>query len=101
MKLVMFDCDGTLVDSQHAICAAMEYAFAALTLPPPTRAQVLGVVGLSLPQTFAVLAPEQPPGIQLALAEHYRTDFPGKRQQPAMHDPLYAGMGDLVAALSQ
>ena len=57
MKLVIFDCDGTLVDSQHAICAAMEHAFSDVGLAPPSRAEVLGVVGLSLPQTFAVLAP--------------------------------------------
>ncbi|RPH76322.1 MAG: HAD family hydrolase [Candidatus Rokuibacteriota bacterium] len=101
MKLVIFDCDGTLVDSQHAICAAMEHAFTALGLPPPARADILGVVGLSLPQSFAVLAPQQPPSVQLALAEQYRTDFPGKRQQPAAYDPLYAGIGEVVAALAR
>jgi phosphoglycolate phosphatase len=100
MKLVIFDCDGTLVDSQHAICAAMEHAFATLALPPPTRPQILAVVGLSLPQTFAVLAPEQPPAVQRALAEAYRTDFPGKREQPALHDPLYPGIADVVAELA-
>jgi phosphoglycolate phosphatase len=100
MKLVIFDCDGTLVDSQHAICAAMEYAFTTLALPAPSRLDILGVVGLSLPQTFAVLAAQQPVSVQAALAEHYRSDFPGKRQQPALHDPLYSGMGDVVAALA-
>jgi phosphoglycolate phosphatase len=53
MKLVIFDCDGTLVDSQHAICAAMEYAYRTLDLRPPSRREILGVVGLSLPQLFA------------------------------------------------
>ncbi|MBX9588770.1 MAG: HAD-IA family hydrolase [Hyphomonadaceae bacterium] len=101
MKLVIFDCDGTLVDSQHAICAAMEYAFATLNLPAPSRADVLGVVGLSLPQTFAVLAAEHPQSVQAALAEHYRFDFPGKRAQPALNDPLYPGLGEVVAALAQ
>lgn len=101
MKLVIFDCDGTLVDSQHAICAAMEYAFTALSLPVPSRSDILGVVGLSLPQTFAVLAERHPLDVQAALAEHYRFDFPGKRQQPALHDPLYPGMGDVVASLAR
>jgi phosphoglycolate phosphatase len=100
-RLVIFDCDGTLVDSQHAICAAMEYAFTALALPAPSRADILGVVGLSLPQTFAVLAAQHPISIQAALAEHYRFNFPGKRQQPALHDPLYPGIADLVAALAR
>lgn len=101
MKLIIFDCDGTLVDSQHAICAAMEHAFTTLALPAPTRTDILGVVGLSLPQALAVLAPQQPPSVQAALAGHYRSDFPGKRQQPAMHDPLYPGIGDVVAALAR
>jgi phosphoglycolate phosphatase len=100
MKLVIFDCDGTLVDSQHAICAAMEYAFTTLALPAPSRLDILGVVGLSLPQTFAVLAAHQPVSVQAALAEHYRSDFPGKRRQPALHDPPYPGMGEVVAALA-
>lgn len=101
MKLVVFDCDGTLVDSQHAICAAMKYAFAALDLPAPGRLDILGVVGLSLPQTFAVLAAGHPLSVQQALAEHYRTDFPGKRQQAALHDPLYPGIGEVVEELAR
>ncbi len=100
MKLVIFDCDGTLVDSQHAICAAMAYAFTSLQLPPPGRADILGVVGLSLPQTFQVLAGHHPLDVQRALAEAYRTDFPGKRELPAMHDPLYPGIGEVVDALA-
>ncbi|HEU0058647.1 MAG TPA: HAD hydrolase-like protein, partial [Hyphomicrobiaceae bacterium] len=69
MKLVIFDCDGTLVDSQHKICAAMAHAFTAMALPVPARAEILGIVGLSLPQVFAVLAPDQPANVQAELAE--------------------------------
>jgi phosphoglycolate phosphatase len=100
MKLIIFDCDGTLVDSQHAICAAMEYAFSSLELPVPARTDILSVVGLSLPQTFQVLAGAHSEKLQLALAEAYRTDFPGKRTIPEMHDPLYPGVGDVVSALA-
>jgi phosphoglycolate phosphatase len=99
MRLVIFDCDGTLVDSQNAIVAAMEHAFSALRLPAPGRLEVLGVVGLSLPEAFAVLAPEQPASVRAELAERYRSDFPGKRQLSAHHDPLFEGMGEVVAAL--
>jgi phosphoglycolate phosphatase len=100
MKLIIFDCDGTLIDSQHAICAAMEYAFLSQDLPAPSRADILGVVGLSLPQTFQVLAGGHPPHVQTALADAYRFDFPGKRALPAMHDPLYPGIGEVVTTLA-
>jgi phosphoglycolate phosphatase len=100
MNLVIFDCDGTLVDSQHAICAAMEHAFAALDLRPPSRHQMLGVVGLSLPQVFAALAGEQPHSVQAELIRLYRSDFPGKREGALAHDPPYAGVGEAVKTLA-
>ena len=100
MKLVIFDCDGTLVDSQNAICAAMEHAFSSLGLVTPGRAEILGVIGLSLPQSFAVLAGQQPKSVQAELAELYRSDFPEKRQLAALHDPLFSGIEEVVAGLA-
>ena len=47
-RLAIFDCDGTLVDSQRSICAAMEACFEAAGLDPPARARTRSVVGLSL-----------------------------------------------------
>jgi phosphoglycolate phosphatase len=100
-RLIIFDCDGTLVDSQHAICAAMDYAFATLALPAPARAEVLGVVGLSLPEAFAVLAAQHPASVRLELAELYRSDFPRKRQMDIMHDPLFDGIAEAIVRLSE
>ncbi len=54
--LVIFDCDGTLVDSQHAIVASMAHAYATVGLPCPPREKVLSIVGLSLPECFEVLS---------------------------------------------
>ena len=58
-RLVIFDVDGTLVDSQADILAAMGAAFAAEGLKMPPRARVLSGVGLSLPETFLRPAGEQ------------------------------------------
>jgi len=57
LRLALFDVDGTLIDSQNAIVAAMGTAFAALDRAPPDRAAVLSIVGLSLPVAIARLAP--------------------------------------------
>jgi phosphoglycolate phosphatase len=44
LKLIIFDCDGTLVDSQHMICAAMQQAYEAYELPVPPSEKLLSTV---------------------------------------------------------
>src|SRR5262249_60498296 len=101
-KLVIFDCDGTLFDSQNAICASIERAFVALGLPAPARTEVLAIVGLSLPQAFAVLASGQPPSTLARLVELYRCGYAAEREcESGVRDPLFAGIGAVVEALSE
>lgn len=92
-KLVIFDCDGTLVDSQHAIVAAMADAFRSEALAPPARDRVVGVVGLSLGIAVARLVPE---GCDLAqvdrLTEAYKAAFAARRRRPEHIEPLYDGV---------
>ena len=54
-RLAIFDCDGTLVDSQANICMAMEHAFEGAGLTPPRRHDIRRVVGLSLVESMRVL----------------------------------------------
>lgn len=88
-RLIVFDVDGTLVDSQHLILAAMTQAFADCGIDLPPRDTVLGVIGLSLPQAMAVLAPDQPDAAP-ALAQAYRDSF-YIRRQAGDSAPLYPG----------
>ena len=92
-RLVVFDVDGTLIDSQHLILAAMARAFARTGHALPERAAVLGVVGLSLPEAMAALAPHLPETDTLLLAEHYRESFVDQRANGGAeaHAPLYPG----------
>ncbi|GMG83327.1 HAD family hydrolase [Paralimibaculum aggregatum] len=89
LKLVIFDVDGTLVDSQTSITAAMAGAFAAMDLPAPPREAVLGIVGLSLPEAMAVLSPELPEPTRMALVQHYKDCY---------HAQRIAGGGEAEAA---
>lgn len=98
-RLVVFDCDGTLVDSQHSICAAMDRAFEEAKLTPPERLATLAVVGLSLPHAMARLLPDAEPDFHDHLAERYKLAFQQLRRENAVSEPLYPGMADLVRAL--
>ena len=99
MKLVIFDCDGTLVDSQHNITAAMALAFGAHDLPVPPAHEILGGVGLSLTETFVRLAPHVPPDIHRGLVERYRSVFNDGHLERS-HESLYPGIAETVASLA-
>ncbi len=79
-RLAVFDMDGTLVDSQHMIAAAMAEAFAAEALPPPPLARVRRVVGLSLATAIAGLAPGIDGTTLAALETRYKEAFLALRE---------------------
>lgn len=100
MKLIIFDCDGTLVDSQHMICAAMQQAFEGHGLSCPERPRVLSVVGLSLALAIERLAPDEPPERIALLGEAYKDAFSALRADPSNDEPLYPGALDCVLSLA-
>mgnify|MGYP001250040533 CR=1 FL=1 len=95
MKLVIFDCDGTLVDSQHLIVACMNEAFAGLGRPAPSREATLSIVGLSLFEAFATLTSPDDAAIP-ALIEGYKNAFHVQRLKPDHAEPLYEGVREVV-----
>ncbi len=99
-KLVLFDVDGTLVDSQNHIAAAMEVAFAEVGVPLPDRARILSIVGLSLPQAMAVLAPQASEDQRNALVDAYKSAFARVRAGGAAQSPLFPGARDVLACLA-
>jgi phosphoglycolate phosphatase len=99
LRLAIFDCDGTLVDSQHSIVAAMQRAFGAAALPCPERATILSIVGLSLPQAMARLLPDADTDFHEALVGHYKRSFFDLRSAGTLREPLYDGIGGLLDAL--
>jgi phosphoglycolate phosphatase len=100
-RLAVFDCDGTLVDSQANICRAMEAAFATHRLDPPERARIRGIVGLSLVPALAQLLPEAEEAQHVAMAEDYKRAFFAMRSSNALDpEPLYDGVLDAIEALA-
>ncbi|MEL6872061.1 MAG: HAD hydrolase-like protein, partial [Pseudomonadota bacterium] len=96
--LVIFDCDGTLVDSQNIIVTAMTRAFQSAGRTPPTRGETLSIVGLSLPVAMSMLAPDADDNGVERLVEDYRKAFGALRSEPSLHEPMFDGMADALRA---
>jgi phosphoglycolate phosphatase len=99
LKLALFDCDGTLVDSQYAIVAAMNAAFLGLGLPLPNPAAVRRVVGLPLVRAVAVLLPDNPERLHAAVADRYRLAFADARNRGVHEEPLFPGIREVLETL--
>jgi len=93
MRLVVFDVDGTLIDSQDVIVSAMSYAFAQVGRSAPSRPQILDIVGLSLREAVSRLAPDAPDEEVGALVARYQQGFVSRRHDGAGKAlaPLYDG----------
>ena len=100
-RLGIFDCDGTLVDSGATILAAVAETFAihGLDVPPPKACR--GVIGLSLFEAMARLAPDQGEEVQRQLTETYKSCFFRARQEGRVEEPLFDGILDLLDDLER
>jgi len=98
-RLAIFDCDGTLLDSQSSICLAMENAFAASGIAPPPRARIRRIVGLSLVEAVAQLLPEADGELHAHIAASYKRAFQAMRAQGIVDEPLFDGIVEVLAAL--
>ncbi|WP_338466705.1 HAD-IA family hydrolase [Novosphingobium sp. ZN18A2] len=100
LRLALFDCDGTLVDSQADICASMDEAFALAGLAPPDAHATRRVAGLSLTEAMRRLHPEGEADAHALLAAHYRDAFRTRREAGMLAEPLYEGIAALVEELA-
>ncbi len=100
LRLAVFDCDGTLVDSQANIIRAMEDSFARHRLDPPCHHLTRRVVGLSLIEAMEMMLPDAEPDFHAVLAEDYKHAFQRLRAVGGLADePLYPGIREGLAEL--
>lgn len=99
LRLCALDLDGTLIDSQHHIVAAMAAAFRAESLLPPAAAKVREIVGLPLDQAIRRLAPEVR-GLQLErVGQAYRDAYFDAKEVDGTAEPLMPGARAALDAL--
>jgi phosphoglycolate phosphatase len=75
IRLVVFDWDGTLMDSEHAIVQSMQRGIADLGLEPRSDDQVRNIIGLGLREAVSALYPTGEADLPERLAEAYRTHW--------------------------
>ncbi|QJB70431.1 HAD-IA family hydrolase [Parasphingorhabdus halotolerans] len=98
-KPALFDCDGTMVDSQANICASMDQAFIKHGLAPPDHHLTRRIVGLSLQEAVRQLLPSHEEGLIREIAQSYKDGFFELRQAGSVHEPLYDGLLGLLDQL--
>ncbi len=99
LRLAVFDCDGTLVDSQHLIVAAVEAVWRDRGLTPPPPAAVRRVIGLPLGQALAVLLGAGTEAEVAGLVATYKEAFRDLSARTSGDAPLYPGALEALDAL--
>jgi phosphoglycolate phosphatase len=101
LRLVIFDVDGTLVDSQADIVGAMGFAFEAVNEPVPARSDILSIVGLSLDVAMQRLAPDLGDDAHQCMVQAYKDGYVTLRAKvgAAQSSPLYPGAMEALQAL--
>ncbi|NJO55574.1 MAG: HAD-IA family hydrolase [Rhodospirillales bacterium] len=103
-KLCIFDCDGTLVDSQHGIISAIQIAFRDSGRPAPTPHAVRHVIGLSLVDAMAALATDATEGEAERLADRYLSALPHVNAAAVAAgkgvEPLFPGVREGLSSLN-
>jgi phosphoglycolate phosphatase len=101
IRLVVLDCDGTLVDSQHVIFESMRRALVDHALPVPPIEDVRRVVGLSLVEGAKALLPHLDEATALALAASYKERFQELRRRDGVLEPLFPGVAETLVHLDR
>lgn len=98
-RLAIFDCDGTLVDSGHTIHTALTETFEQHGLAIPPQNEAKRVVGLSLHQAMAMLAPDAGDAEHARMCQTYKDAFIAMRARGCVEEPLFDGIVPLLDAL--
>jgi phosphoglycolate phosphatase len=95
-ELIIFDWDGTIIDSQAHIIETMMRAIADANLPLPTMEEIRHIIGLSLDGAISTLFPELSAQDVDQVAQLYREHFFASSDQPS---PLFSGVAETIQDL--
>ncbi|MCG6934171.1 MAG: HAD-IA family hydrolase [Gallionella sp.] len=93
--LIVFDWDGTVMDSTAVISGSIQAACRDLGLNVPDDETARHVIGLGLDQALRYAVPDMPDAMRPDLVERYRHHFLAQDQKI----PLFAGARETIAEL--
>ncbi|HEX4858193.1 MAG TPA: HAD-IA family hydrolase [Usitatibacteraceae bacterium] len=96
--LVVFDWDGTLMDSTALIADCIRQAARETALPVPTPEHARSIIGLGLEDSLARLFPGAPSATLMAFAGRYRHHFVARDHEAPLFDGVHELLDDLHAA---
>lgn len=96
---VVFDCDGTLIDTQAAIVSAIRAAFKDQGIQIPAGINLQRLIGLRLEEVIVRLAPRLRAAEVIRMAERYRDHYAVISQDIAYESRLFEGIEEAVMAL--
>lgn len=99
LKLVIFDLDGTLIDSRAAIFEVACRAAIKVGVAPPSYDQVRRIVGLSLRIALEEMFPSWSEGMISAYQEAFKSSFLEIQHDERFSHSLYDGAHDLLVRL--
>lgn len=94
-ELLIFDWDGTLMDSTGVIAACIQAASRDMGLPEPTREAASHIIGLGLRQALLTLFPDLPDDQHPELATHYRRHFLARDAEIPLFEGAFALLDEL------
>ncbi|CAA6802774.1 MAG: Similar to phosphoglycolate phosphatase, clustered with ribosomal large subunit pseudouridine synthase C [uncultured Thiotrichaceae bacterium] len=95
-KVLIFDWDGTIMDSVANICASLQSAIDELSALPKTYEEQRNVIGLGLSEAVLALYPEASPEFVDAFSEAFRDHFLFRNDTPS---PLFEQVEPILADL--
>ena len=95
-KLIVFDWDGTLMDSAAHIVACLQNAITELNLEPKTDIELQNIIGLGLREAFFALYPQADDEELTSLTHRYREYFFDQKATPC---ELFEGARELIQDL--
>ncbi len=99
-RLVLFDCDGTILDSVGIIHDSMVRTFGDFGYVPPEQSETRSIIGLTLDLAIARLRAVEVDDEINRMTARYKEHFHLIYNQPGFSQSLFGGMGDLILSLS-